>query len=109
MATSISRAVHDIELSATASASPYAVFRARQHVLDRLIDEVEHEIVSHHALEWPRLRDRALRAIAEVHGRMPSRLTADVSPTSLLDHLLVAEGRLRQQYYGPGLDLEETA
>ena len=107
---SISRAVHDIEVTANSPASSCAVFRARQHRLDSMIGEVEQVILDDTAVTPTDVFERSRRVIAEVHGKTPPWLTAEISPTVLLDHLLVAEGRLRQRYYGSAyLDLDETA
>lgn len=107
---SISRAVHDIEVAANPSASSYAVFRARQHRLDGMVGEVEQVIMDDAAVTPADIFDRSRRVIAEANGKVPAWMTADISPTALLDRLLVAEGRLRRRYYGaPSLDLDESA
>ncbi len=77
----------------------------RQRALDALIEEME-QLVMRQAHEVPEpLRRRAEHVLASVHGKSPRWLDDIAAPTSLLDHLFVAEGRLRQQYY-LGLDID---
>lgn len=105
---SIAQAAHDIEVAAGLPASRHAVFRARQAKLDRLIGEAEQLVMSGAARPPTGLIEGAGRALEQVHGRVPPWLTPTISPVALLDHLLVAEGRLRQKFYrAADLDLSD--
>lgn len=96
---SIAQAAHDIEAAASLPTSRHAVFRARQAELDRLIGEVERLVMSGATRPPTGLVEWAGRALERVHGRIPPWVTPTMSPVALLDHLLVAEGRLRQKFY----------
>jgi hypothetical protein len=85
------------------------VFRTRQHAIDRLVDLVERLLIAGADTVPSALSVRALRAIADVQGGDAGLSPARVTPTLLLNDLLVAEGRLRQQYYAfESLDLEDV-
>lgn len=108
---SISAAVTEIQSAAlSARQLRYRRFRAQQHALDELIDEVE-SVVREGVRTLPgELRRRAELTLARVHGQVPPWLARVTEPTRLLDELFIAEGRLRQQYYvGVRLELEDSA
>lgn len=108
---SISAAVTEIRKAGlSARQLRHRQFRAQQHALDELIDEVE-SVVRAGARTLPgALRRRAELTLAAVHGQVPPWLGRVTAPTSLLDELFIAEGRLRQRYYvGVRLELEDSA
>lgn len=108
---SISAAVTEIRNAGlNARQLRYRQFRAQQRALDELIDEVE-SVVREGARTLPgALRRRAELTLAAVHGQVPPWLARVTAPTSLLDELFIAEGRLRQRYYvGVRLELEDSA
>lgn len=105
---SIARAVHEIELADGQPPSRHMVFRAQQRELDRLIGEAEGLVMSNSMPAPPLFVEKARRALTQIPGGAPSWLTPSVSPVALLNHLLVAEGRLRRKYYrAVVLDLDD--
>ncbi len=87
-----------------------ALFRARRRALDDLIDQVE-DLIEHDSRELPdSLRAQVARVLAAIHGQAPPWLEDVRSPIAMLDHLFVAEGSLRREYYADRqIDLDESA
>lgn len=83
-------------------------FRQRRLAIDELIATVE-DVVAAEEPEIPcRLRDEAGRLLALVYGVTPPWILEVERPSALLDHLFIAEGRLRQDHYGESrVDLDE--
>lgn len=104
----IASAIRAIEGSAP-TASRQTIFRAKQHKLDELVEEAEILVMSESRRMPGELVDEAAAAITDAVGKPPAWVRAEITPMSLLDDLLVAEGRLRRKHYHAAyLELDET-
>jgi hypothetical protein len=111
---SLSQAIADIRRADSAAVhSRRRQFRARQHRLDDLIQEVE-QLVMHEAVAIPGpMCWRAKQMLDRVNWIVPSWLDDHTTPRELLDRLFIAEGMLRRDHYrhnkGVEIELDDSA
>lgn len=104
----IANAIRAIESSAP-TPSPQSIFRDKQHRLDELVEEAEILVMTESRQLPGTLVEEAATAITAALGRPPVWVRDEITPLSLLDDLLVAEGRLRRQHYHTAfLEFDET-
>lgn len=102
--------IRSAQSTRTAHEAAERAFRERQLAIDELISAVE-DVVAAGEPEIPRpLLREAWRLLALVYGTTPPWISDVDSPAALLDHLFIAEGRLRQDYYGENqVDLDDCS
>ncbi|HET9783048.1 MAG TPA: hypothetical protein VFR33_14870 [Candidatus Dormibacteraeota bacterium] len=83
-------------------------FKQCQQAIDGLINEAETLVMTGADKVPAGLAQRASEALADIFGRVPPWFSGVTSPEPLLNHLFVAEGTLRQRFYGIAIDLEDT-
>ena len=102
--------IHEAESEAEARRLDRVQFRSRQKELDDLIGRLEDLVLDDEVTTPAAILDDVVATLESVHGRELPWLRNLRAPLQVLDHVFVAEGVLRQRYYGlDDLVLRESA